>query len=113
MSWEREANVPFHLKQHTHTHTHTVRVQCQWAGECPCAGMRRNDKLWRCRGRDSGCYSQTPKNTPPCLHLLSSFHSCLLSSLLSLMFLLVFMNVISLFNTSTFALVHATGSSMI
>lgn len=30
MSWEREANVPFHLKQNIHTHTHT---ECSVSGQ--------------------------------------------------------------------------------
>ena len=45
-----------------------------------------DDKLWRCQGRDPCCYSQTPKNTPPRLQLLSAcfFFSLSLSPLLYL-----------------------------
>lgn len=45
--------------------------------------MWRNDKLWRCQGRDPCCYSQTPKNTPPCLQTpLWPVHSIPYSSVL-------------------------------
>lgn len=83
MSWEREANVPFHLKEHTNTHR-------QWSvsgqGSVPVQECG-DDKLWRCQGRDPCCYSQTPKTLHPTSNSSLAFYPPFFSLLLLCRFL--------------------------
>lgn len=57
MSWETEANMPFHLKRHTHTVSVGRGVSlCRNAGMIGCRGVR---------GETHAVTARHPKNTPP------------------------------------------------
>lgn len=101
MSWEREANVPFHLKQRTHTHTVSVGrgvSLCRNAGMISCGGVRgethavtaRHLKTLHPKASNSSDFSLYASilsflfNFSFCLHHLCPFFSANLNTTLRL-----------------------------